>query len=202
MKTVLGIALALILGWGHLAQAAEPSVRVSEAWARATGPNTPVGMAFITLTNSAGEADRLVSAGSPAAAKVEFHRHVHADGSMKMQRQDSIELAPGVTIRFSPGGLHVMLDGLKDRLAAGQSVPLTLTFAKSAPLTVSVTVVAQGAPPPGATASPPAMPGDHAHDPAMHEQHMQDPAYRSMHEQHMQDPDHRAMHERMHGTAK
>jgi copper(I)-binding protein len=208
MKTVLGIALALILGWGHLAQAAEPSVRVADAWARATGPNTPVGMAFITLTNGANQADRLVSASTPAAAKVEFHRHVHADGAMKMQLQDGIDLPPGATIRFSPGGLHVMLDGLKARLAAGQSVPLTLTFAKSAPVTIPVVVVAQGAPPPGATSQAPAMPsapamqGDHAHDPAMHEQHMKDPAYRSMHEQHMQDPDHRAMHERMHGKAK
>jgi len=200
MKTVLGIALALTLGWGHAAAAAEPSVRATEAWARATGPDTPAGMAFITLTNTGTEADRLVSATSPAAAKVEFHRHVHADGTMKMQRQDAVDLPPGAAVRFSPGGLHVMLDGLKARLTAGQAIPLTLTFAKSAPLTVPVPVIAQGAPPPGATPpAPPPMPG---HDPSMHEQHMQDPAYRGMHEEHMKDPDHRAMHERMHGTAK
>ncbi len=190
MKTVLGIVLALTLGWGHLAEAAEPTapvlVRAADAWARATGPDTPVGMAFITLTNSGTEADRLVSATSPAAAKVEFHRHVHADGSMRMQRQESVDLPPGAAVRFGPGGLHVMLDGLKARLTAGQSFPLTLTFAKSAPVTIPVTVIAQGAPPPGANPPAAVMPG---HDPAMHEQHMQD-------------PDHRAMHEQMHGTAK
>jgi len=196
MKTVLGIALALALGWGQAASAAEPSIRATEAWARATGPDTKVGMAFVTLANTGAEADRLVSASTPAAAKVEFHRHVHADGAMKMQRQDSIELPPGAAIRFNPGGLHVMLDGLKARLTAGQSVPLTLTFAKSAPLTVPVTVVAQGAPPPGAAATQ----GEHDH--SMHDQHMQDPAHKAMHEEHMKDPDHRAMHERMHGPAK
>lgn len=198
MKTVLGIALALTLGWGHPAGAAEPSVRATDAWARATGPDTPVSMAFITLTNTGTEADRLVAATTPAAAKVEFHRHVHADGTMKMQRQEAVDLPPGAAVRFSPGGLHVMLDGLKARLAAGQAIPLTLTFARSAPLTVPVAVIAQGAPPPPQGAPSP-MPG---HDPAMHEQHMQDPAYRGMHEEHMKDPDHRAMHERMHGTAK
>lgn len=196
MKTVLGIALALALGWGQAASAAEPTVRATEAWARATGPDTPVGMAFVTLTNTGAEADRLVSASTPAAAKVEFHRHVPADGAMKMQRQDSIELAPGAAVRFSPGGLHLMLDGLKARLIAGQSVALTLTFAKSAPLTVPVTVIAQGAAPPGT-----AMPHDE-HDPSMHEQHMQDPAHKAMHEEHMKDADHRAMHERMHGVTK
>ncbi|CUW41517.1 conserved protein of unknown function (DR1885-like metal-binding protein 1-147) [Magnetospirillum sp. XM-1] len=207
MKIVLGIAVALALGWNSVAGAAEGSVRAADPWARATGPDTKVGMVFITLTNTAAGPDRLVSATTPTAAKVEFHRHVHADGVMKMQQQSAIDLPPGSPVRFAPGGLHVMLDGLKARLVAGQSFPLTLTFAASAPVTVPVAVVAQGAPPPGAAQPGPAMPGqpmqgDHAHDPAMHEQHMQDPAYRSMHEEHMRDPDHRAMHERMHGTAK
>ncbi len=199
MKTVLGITLALALGWTQAASAADPTIRAGEAWARATGPDTPTGMVFLALTNSGAEADRLVSATTPASAKVEFHRHVHADGSMKMQRQDSIELPPGGTIRFSPGGLHVMLDGLKTRLAAGQTLTLSLTFAKSAPVSVAIPVIAQGAPPPGPAA---AMPDHHAHDPSMHEQHMKDPAYKAMHEQHMKDPDHRAMHERMHGPGK
>ncbi|ARJ64431.1 hypothetical protein WV31_01340 [Magnetospirillum sp. ME-1] len=198
MKTVLGIAVALTLGWSPLAVAAEATVGAADPWARATGPDTKVGMVFVTLTNTAAAPDRLVSATTPAAAKVEFHRHVHADGTMKMVQQGAIDLPPGTPVRFAPGGLHVMLDGLKARLVAGQSIPLTLTFAASAPVTVPVTVVAQGAAPPSAGH----MPGDHAHDPAMHDQHMKDPAYRSMHEEHMRDPDHRAMHERMHGTAK
>jgi copper(I)-binding protein len=207
MKTVLGIAIALALGWSPMADAAEATVRAADPWARATGPDTRVGMVFVTLTNTAAGPDRLVSASSPAAAKVEFHRHVHADGTMKMQQQAAIDLPPGSPVRFAPGGLHVMLDGLKARLVAGQSFPLTLTFAASAPLTIPVTVVAQGAPPPGAAVPGQPMPGhsmqgDHAHDPAMHDQRMQDPTYRSMHEEHMRDPDHRAMHERMHGTAK
>lgn len=189
MKSILGIAFALSLGFAASAGAAEPQVAAADAWARATGPDTRVGMAFVTLTNRAATADRLVGASSPAAARVEFHRHVHADGVMRMQRQDAIDLPPGVPVRFSPAGLHVMLDGLSARLVAGQSVPLTLTFANSAPLTVSVPVVAQGAPPPGAVPAPRPVPGDHAHDPAMHEEHMKD-------------PEHRAMHERMHGTGK
>jgi copper(I)-binding protein len=199
MKTVLGITLALALGWTQVASAAEATISVTDAWARATGPDTPAGMAFLSLTNSGSQADRLVSATTPSSAKVEFHRHVHADGAMKMQRQDAIELPPGATIRFSPGGLHVMLDGLKSRLAAGQTLALTLSFANSAPISVQVPVIAQGAPPPGPVS---AMPNHGDHDPSMHEQHMKDPAYKAMHEQHMKDPDHRAMHERMHGTAK
>lgn len=194
MKRILGIAIALSLGLSAAAGAAEPQVKAADAWARATGPDTKVGMAFVTLTNPAAAADRLVGASSPAAGRVEFHRHVHADGAMKMQRQDAVELPPGTAVRFSPAGLHVMLDGLSARLVAGQSFPLTLTFANSAPVTVPVIVVAQGAAPPAPQAMPEHMPGqmmhgDHAHDPAMHEEHMKD-------------PEHRAMHERMHGPAK
>ncbi|TAN67709.1 MAG: copper chaperone PCu(A)C [Magnetospirillum sp.] len=187
MKTILGIALALLLGLADPVIAGD--MAVTNAWARATSPNTTVGIAFVTL--AASTADTLVTASTPAAAKVEFHRHVHQDGLMKMQQQPTVEVAAGQPLEFNPGGLHLMLIGLKEQLKPGRSFPLTLTFAKAGAVTVTVAV--EG---PGAMA--PTMMMDHS----MHDQHMADPAYKAMHEEHMKDPAHKAMHDQMHGTGK
>ena len=183
MKTIMGIVLAVLLGLAGPAMAGD--MAATNAWARATSPNATVGIAFVTLTGSA--ADTLTAASTPAAAKVEFHRHVQQDGLMKMRQQASVEIAAGQTVAFNPGGLHLMLVDLKAQLKPGQSFPLTLTFAKAGAVTVAVTVEGAGA-------------MDHStHD---HDQHMADPAYKAMHEEHMKDPAHKAMHDQMHGAGK
>ncbi|MBI3444240.1 MAG: copper chaperone PCu(A)C [Magnetospirillum sp.] len=196
MKTVLGIALLLVTVILAPAQAADSSapvpVAVTEAWARASGPNTPTGIAFVTLSNGAAVTDRLVAASTPVAAKVEFHSHVAADGMMKMRQQAWVELPAGGKVRFSPSGLHLMLVDLKAPLVNGRTFPLTLTFEKSAPVTVTIAVGAPGAPGPEMS----------VHDHAMHDEHMNDPAHKAMHDEHMKDPDHKAMHEMMHGPGK
>ena len=46
---------------------------------------------------------------------------------------------------LKPGSYHVMLMGLKKPLVAGQSIPLTLTFAKAGNISVTVPVQAMGA---------------------------------------------------------
>ena len=45
---------------------------------------------------------------------------------MKMRAIPGIELPAGKTVELKPGGLHVMLMDLKQPLAAGDSVALTL----------------------------------------------------------------------------
>ncbi|MDO8605890.1 MAG: copper chaperone PCu(A)C [Phaeospirillum sp.] len=186
MKTILGIALAMLLGLVGPAVAGD--VTVTKGWARATSPNAKVGIAFVTLAATA--ADTLTAAATPASAKVEFHRHVHQDGLMKMQQQATVEIAAGQTVEFNPGGLHLMLVDLKAQLKPGQSFPLTLTFAGAGAVTVTVVVE-------GAGAMDHSMP-DHS----MHDQHMADPAYKAMHDEHMKDPAHKAMHDQMHGAGK
>jgi periplasmic copper chaperone A len=47
---------------------------------------------------------------------------------MAMRHVEALEIAPGKTEIFQPGGLHLMLFGLKAPIEAGQDVPLTLQF--------------------------------------------------------------------------
>lgn len=165
MKTFVGTALTLaILGLSAPALAGDATVgpiEVKAAWARATPPKAAAGGAFLTLTNTGATTDNLLSAASDVAKTVELHTHMQQGDVMRMVALSNIELQPGKTVALAPGGLHIMLIGLKQPLVDGASFPLVLDFARAGKVTVNVDVKAVGAMGPGAVMM---------HDPAMHEQ--------------------------------
>ncbi|MBM3485896.1 MAG: copper chaperone PCu(A)C [Alphaproteobacteria bacterium] len=122
-------------------------LQIGHAWARATAGKA--GAAYLEIRNGGGQPDKLVSAASPAAATVELHTHIRDGDVMRMRKVPAIDLAPGKEVKLAPGGLHVMLIGLKAPLKAGDRFPLTLTFDKAGSVTLEVEVqpVAASAPP-------------------------------------------------------
>jgi copper(I)-binding protein len=56
-----------------------------------------------------------------------------------------VDLKPSTTTELRPGGLHVMLEGLKQPLKEGDNIPLTLTFEKAGSINVQLIVEAMGA---------------------------------------------------------
>lgn len=184
MKFVAGIAMAAVMAVAapvHAGEAVKDGLKIEDAWGRATPPKAPTGAAFMTITNSGADDDVLLGARSDVSKLAELHIHLDIDGVMSMRQVESIEIRPGQTITFEPGGLHVMLIGLKAPLTQGKSFPLTLMFEKAGEVVVPVDIQALGAMGGGMMQM--------QHDPAMHEQHMKDPA-------------HREMHEKMHGPGK
>ena len=62
-----------------------------------------------------------------------------------MRRIDGVDVDPGATAVFAPGGLHIMLIKLKAPLKEGESFPLTLTFEKAGSMEVEAMVAGAGA---------------------------------------------------------
>lgn len=120
-------------------------IQVSAAWARAAAATAPVGGAFVTLINHGRETDSLVAASSTVADTVELHTHTMDGGVMRMRAVAAMELAPGAVTEMKPGGLHIMLIGLKAPLTEGGRFPLTLTFQRAGTVTVPVAVRGAGA---------------------------------------------------------
>ncbi|MBK1721760.1 copper chaperone PCu(A)C [Thiocystis violacea] len=118
---------AALLTLGALAANAA-DIRVSEPYARAVPPGQPNSAAFMSLTNTTQEARALVGAESDAADVVELHTHVKEGDMMRMRRVERIALPAGETVNLQPGGLHIMLIGLKTQLTPGDQVALTLSF--------------------------------------------------------------------------
>lgn len=52
-------------------------------------------------------------------------------GVMKMRKLEGIDVPAKGSLVLEPGGMHLMLIGLKAPLAEGQSVPLELRFDKA-----------------------------------------------------------------------
>ena len=121
------------------------SLQVSNPFARATPPGARVAGAFMTIKNQGTETDRLVSASSPVAGLVEIHEMAMDGGMMKMRAIKGLDVKPGTTVEFKPGGYHVMLEDLKQPLKEGDRIPVRLTFEKSGTVEVLVHVEAMGA---------------------------------------------------------
>ena len=156
------IALAALSAVPSAVLAAGPSqaashrsgpLEVRDAWSRpaVSGFN---GVGYMTLVNHGRRAERLVGARSPIARAVEPHRsEVAANGVASMTPAPRIEIPPGGSVTFAPGGFHLMLMGLTKTLKPGDRAPVTLTFADGRSLAVNLQVTA-GGPPVGRSDAP------------------------------------------------
>lgn len=136
------VFMTVLSGLVATAQAAELSVE--KPWARATAGRAETGAAYVTLKGGDG-ADSLIAAASPVAESVELHTHLEEDGVMRMRQVPSIPVGPGEKVELKPGGLHIMLIGLKGPLKEGKRFPLTLTFQRAGTVEVEVPILAPGA---------------------------------------------------------
>ncbi len=129
------IVAALAIAIGTLAPASamaeSSSMAVEHAWARATPKAATTGAAYVTLVNNGTGDDRLVGASTPVAEKVQFHSETNENGVMKMRQLLTLDVSPAAPVVLKPGGIHMMLVGLKQQLKEGQALPLTLTFEKA-----------------------------------------------------------------------
>jgi len=122
------------------------TLAIEQAWARATPPGAPVAGGFLTVRNTDGTEDRLLSATSPDAEKVEIHEMRMDGGIMRMRRMDDgLTIAAGGTLALAPGGFHLMFIGPKHPFAAGQTVTATLRFEHGGERTVRFEVRGMGA---------------------------------------------------------
>lgn len=137
-------ALALILTSPALAA----DIEVTAPFARATAGSAQAGVAFMTLKNMSARDDVLVAASSPVATSAELHTHIMEGDIMRMREVPSVDVPAGGSVSMQPGGLHVMLMGLKQPLRQGEVFSLTLTFANAGPITVEVPVKAVSEMPP------------------------------------------------------
>ncbi|MEO1495211.1 MAG: copper chaperone PCu(A)C [Pseudomonadota bacterium] len=111
----------------HHGEAKAGALTITGAYARATIGNAPNSAAYFEIASTGG-ADRLLGAATPAARAVELHTTVKTGDIMKMQKIDAIEVPAGGTAELAPGGMHVMLLGVTEKLKDGAMIPLTLTF--------------------------------------------------------------------------
>jgi periplasmic copper chaperone A len=125
---------------------------ITQAWARATPGGAKVGGAYLTIENKGTTADRLIGGSADVAGKVEVHEMATRNGVMTMRALDNgLTIEPGKTVKFAPGGYHLMMFDLKSPLKQGDKVPVTLDFEKAGKVKLSFEVEGVGAQGPAAS---------------------------------------------------
>jgi copper(I)-binding protein len=141
---VARLAATVAIASGGTATAGESYVlgdlKIDHPWARASAGAAAAGAAYMQISTRGAAADRLVGAATPVAGKAELHTHIVEGDIMRMRPVEFIAIEPGQAVELKPGGLHVMLIGLKAPLKEGERFPLTLTFAGAGTVTVEVAV--------------------------------------------------------------
>ena len=139
------IGMTVFFGAQVLAQTTKvESVAITGAYTRATAPGQQVAGGFMKIDNKGNVADQLVSASSPAAGEVQLHEMSMEGNVMKMRQVKDIPVPANGAVELKPGGLHLMFMNIKAPLAAGESVPVKLKFAKAGEVEIKVPVNAMG----------------------------------------------------------
>ena len=114
-------------------------ITIVHPWSRpaAQGHN---GVIYLDIHNRGTADDRLVAVSTPLATKVELHRSTMEEGVHRMEAVESVVVPAGGSVELAPGGLHVMLVGLKFMLMAEETIPVTFTFERSGAIMTGVAV--------------------------------------------------------------
>lgn len=115
-------------------------IHVGDAWVR-----EPIGLAktaagYLSISSFSEQPDKLIGARSDAAVRVELHTHSEKNGVMRMRPLEALPINPMGGGELTPGGHHLMIMGLRQKLKAGEKVPVTLIFEKAGEMEIEMSV--------------------------------------------------------------
>lgn len=134
------LALALLAPGAALAAnagVAEAGVALHGGWMRMLIAARPAA-GYFTLQNTTGAAKLLTGASSPACGQLMLHQSLDSGGQESMVMVKQVDLPPHGTLRFAPGGYHLMC--MHPAMQPGSAVPVTLRFADGGTLAANFAV--------------------------------------------------------------
>jgi copper(I)-binding protein len=107
--------------------AASPALTITDPWVKTTEEGMTA--AFGTLVNSGGTDVTVVSGASPLSPEIELHEVVDSGGKMVMRPKEGGFTVPAHgTHPLQPGGDHIMLMGVTEKVEPGAQIAFTLTL--------------------------------------------------------------------------
>lgn len=159
MRRISVLAGVALLGLAGCDRHPAATLWIDRAWVRlAPVPGRP--SAGYLVIHGGRDATRLLAIESPSVGSSELHRSMTEQqggpsaplgtgmAMATMRPVDGIDVPANGTIALAPGSYHLMLFGVSPQIAAGGTMPLTIRFARGAPIPVKAKVVAAGDPAP------------------------------------------------------
>jgi copper(I)-binding protein len=146
MRLLTTLAIAFCLNVSAMANDyTAGSIEISSPWSRATPKGAQTAIGYMTIKNTGSTADRLVGGSIDIADTLQLHAMTMEDGVAKMRELSDVEIKPGQTIEFKPGGSHVMFVNLKHALSKGDHIGGTLVFEHAGKVKIEYSVEGIGA---------------------------------------------------------
>jgi periplasmic copper chaperone A len=122
------------------------SLHIEHPWSRATPKGANVAGGYLVIENKGTTPDRLVGGSSEIAGRFQIHEMSMNGGTMTMRPiEGGLEIAPGESVKFEPGGYHLMFLDLKAPPVEGKPFKATLVFEKAGKVDVEFAVEGMGA---------------------------------------------------------
>ena len=126
----LALGLMAVLSASAAVGAAPDCMPVIESpWVRAAPPGAASLAGYLVLRNPCEAAVEVAGVESKDFGMPMIHRTVVEDGVSRMRPAGKLVVAPGGTLRFEPGGLHLMLMRPLRPLAGGDVARIRLVLA-------------------------------------------------------------------------
>ena len=139
-------AIAFCMGTNAMANDYKAgSIEISTPWSRATPKGAQTAIGYMTIKNNGTTPDRLIGGSVEVADRFQLHAMTMKDGIAKMRDLSGIDIKPGQTIEFKPGGSHAMFVNLKHPLSKSEHIKGTLIFEQAGTVQIEYTVEAIGA---------------------------------------------------------
>jgi copper(I)-binding protein len=118
-------AMALLLSAGIAGQAmAAGRLVVERAWIRAAPPGAVMLAGYASLRNAGDAPLTVTGADSADFGAVSLHQSIEENGVERMHPLGKIDIAPGASVEFAPGGRHFMLMRPRRELQSGDMVKI------------------------------------------------------------------------------
>jgi len=114
---------------------------LNDVWGTPTPGGRDISAGYVEIVNGTDAEDRLIGASSPRAERMEIHEMIMDGDVMRMRAvEGGLAVAAGETVALAPGGAHLMFFGVTQPFAAGETIPVTLSFANAGDVQVALSV--------------------------------------------------------------
>jgi copper(I)-binding protein len=121
--------------------AAHAPLSAADVRLSAPRPGTTVSVAYLELSNPGAAPQTITAVTSPRYTRVEMHETIIDDGVARMRSLSELVIAPGTSVRFEPGGKHLML---MERLPGDERTTLEFWSQDTLLLTIDADVERDG----------------------------------------------------------
>lgn len=106
-------------------------LEVKNLWVRSAAENAN-SAGYMDILNGTEQSDTLLAVDADGVSKSEVHEsYTTEDGLSGMRPAKALVVPPGSSLKLQPGSFHLMLMGLEQDLQPGDSLQITLQFAKA-----------------------------------------------------------------------